>query len=356
MFLESVKKVNENNYNVKIVKSGSHVSIKKYSELQTRVKSACGYKKYDVTEIGDIYEVESGEFISQEKFEGMYVAQEITKQEYFFTKEKSKYHSLNYLERRLRNKLISLRRSKERIINLVNANVHNQVQRVKFLTLTFKENITDVKEANTLFKNFVKRYNYYLKKNGYESLKYIAILENQERGSIHYHIILFNAPYIEFNKYMELWGYGSVYIEALIKGNKKVEIDGSTGEFKIDGETIDNIGAYITKTIDYVTKTFKELENNLEELENLSFDKLNVIFTENSKVYQTSRNLNQAQEVYLEVSSAFKRLISYLEVFYLDNLYQNEFENELFEVVNYIFNYKDDLEYLTEFLNKVLEN
>ncbi len=345
-FKDSINQVDPNTYNVKIVKAGTHVSIKKYSEMQTRKKIANLYKNYDSTEFGEIFDTKTGEIIEAERFELMYQKEEINRFEYFFTKEKAKYHSLDKLERRLRNKIISLRRSKERIINLVNANVVGSKEHIKFLTLTFKENITDVKKANYEFKKFIKRLNYYLKVNNYAPAKYIAVLENQKRGAIHYHIVLFNVPYIPHEDYLGIWAKGSVFIESLMKGNKLVKIDVENEDFTVDGEVINNIGAYITKTIDYIMKTFTSLTGKLEELENFSKAELDVIFTENAKIFQTSRNLKKPEEVYLDVNLSFKKFINYLKIFYNDSLYENEFETELFDIVNYIFKYGEDMKEL----------
>ncbi|MCK9445279.1 hypothetical protein M0Q50_00115 [bacterium] len=77
-----------------------------------------------------------------------------------------------------------------------------------FLTLTFEENIQDIKTANRIFSKFIQRFNYMLtgKKKSY--LQYLGVLEFQKRGAIHYHIMLFNLPYIKDKVYTtirELW-------------------------------------------------------------------------------------------------------------------------------------------------------
>ena len=354
MFRDSVVNANENNYNVKVVKSGSNLKLKSYSEIQTRVKCPNPDKLFDVlgTECPDIFNTKTGEIIDLVDFEKLFLNGEITKQQYFFTKEKHIYHSLNYLEKKIRNKLISLRRSKEKIVNLVNANVSSSKEHTKFLTLTFEENITDVKTANILFKKFMMRLNHYFKKNMgmEENIKYISVLENQKRGAIHYHLVMFNAPYLPFEIYMKIWGLGGVYVESLMKDNKKVTIDCSNGDFTVDGEIIDNIGAYITKTIDYITKGFKELEDNLDILTYKSMEELKVIFTENAKIFQASRNLEQPFEIYLTVNYGFKKVLNYLKYFYDGKIYSSTFENELFEMESLVLNYKEDLEEINVFL------
>ena len=87
------------------------------------------------------------------------------------------------------------------------------------LTLTFKENITDLKEANYEFTKFIRRLNYEtnaiegrdLKKS---NLKYLSVFELQKRGAIHYHMIFFNLPYMEdvYRKMYKIWGQGRIMV------------------------------------------------------------------------------------------------------------------------------------------------
>lgn len=114
-------------------------------------------------------------------------------------------------------------RAKKQVYRIINSNA---TEMKKFVTLTFAENLTDIKKANQSFKTFIQRLNYYLKKNKKPKLKYIAVIEFQERGAIHYHLLC-NAPYINNSTLNEIWGNGFVRIN------------------KIDN--IDNVGAYVTK-------------------------------------------------------------------------------------------------------------
>jgi len=57
-----------------------------------------------------------------------------------------------------------------------------------FLTLTFHENITDIDIANAHFHDFIKRLNRRFQRR----FRYLAIVEFQERGAVHYHCVFFN--------------------------------------------------------------------------------------------------------------------------------------------------------------------
>lgn len=55
---------------------------------------------------------------------------------------------------------------------------------ITFITLTFKDNVTDIELANKKFKVWITRMKE-LKKN----FKYICIPEFQKRGAVHYHVL-----------------------------------------------------------------------------------------------------------------------------------------------------------------------
>lgn len=114
-------------------------------------------------------------------------------------------------------------RAKKQVYRLINSNAYVLK---KFVTLTFEENLTDIKKANRCFKTFIQRLNYYLEVNHKSKLKYVAVIEFQQRGAIHYHLLC-NAPYIENQVLNKIWGNGFVKIN------------------KIDN--VDNVGAYVTK-------------------------------------------------------------------------------------------------------------
>lgn len=115
-----------------------------------------------------------------------------------------------------------LQRARARVRRLACANS----QLNKFFTLTFADNITDLKYANNQFCNFVKRLNRYLAKMKKDKMQYIAVVEFQKRGAIHYHLLC-NLPFISAKMLQEIWQNGFVKIN------------------KIDD--VDNVGAYITK-------------------------------------------------------------------------------------------------------------
>lgn len=173
-----------------------------------------------------------------------------------------------------------------------------------FLTLTFARNLQDLVEANKEFNLFIKRLKYYLKKldeaneddetdentedvkadenteadeadEDKESLKYISIWERQQRGAIHYHVILFNLPFIDAKKIEEIWGNGFIRIN-LIEDDKddKKEKGKKQSKKKQDKKASGIVSGYLTKYF------IKDIDERVRE----------------KKAYFYSRNLEKPKE------------------------------------------------------------
>jgi len=100
-------------------------------------------------------------------------------------------------------------RAKSKMINLIKGNINHYKEKPVFLTLTFSDNLTNLKTANNEFKKFVLRFNYYL---GY-NLSYVAIPEFQQRGAVHYHMLILNLPYTSGHQIeTKIWKHGATDI------------------------------------------------------------------------------------------------------------------------------------------------
>lgn len=192
----------------------------------------------------------------------------------------SQYDSLKRKQKHYKNMRFEIAR-------LVDMNFDNKT---KFLTLTFKENIQDIDYTNSEFKKFIKRLNYKLYKTKKSQISYLATWEKQKRGAIHYHIILFNFPYIPHKTLVAIWGHGSVNIN------------------KIDVDSIENRGRYISKYFDkdlelkeHKKKAFFKSQNlklpkETKKLTNKEYDlaNKNVLFTKDyvrkSPVFSIEKN------------------------------------------------------------------
>lgn len=159
----------------------------------------------------------------------------------------------------------SIKRTKRKIFQLVNSNYVRG--KSSFLTITFKENLTDYDVAFDYWKRFKQKVEYNLK----IKLEYCGVVEFQERGAIHFHICLFNIPYIKQEILLEYWN-------SLVSGG--VNIKG------IKDSEVDNIGAYMTYYMN------KDLENSFGKEE-----------YKGRKRYFYSRNLKKPTETYFDLSN-----------------------------------------------------
>lgn len=112
---------------------------------------------------------------------------------------------------------------------VINANV-TDVEKARWCTLTYAENMTDPKQLYKDFQQFNQRFQYFCKKQGYSKPEYIVMMEPQGRGAWHAHLLYIwndqKAPYIANEVFRELWGHGFVKIKKL--------------------DNVDNVGAYLT--------------------------------------------------------------------------------------------------------------
>lgn len=176
----------------------------------------------------------------------------------------------------------NMQKARNRLRRLITANFD---ENSKFITLTFKENLTDVKKANYEFMKFIQRLRY-----RYGNFKYAAVIEFQKRGAVHYHMIS-DLPYIENSELNKIWGHGFVKIN--------------------DISHVDNVGAYMIK---YMTKD--NIDMRLRGL----------------KSYQTSKNLIRPLEF---VGDAGEEI---LKLYRLDNkktVFANIYESKHLGLATY---------------------
>lgn len=214
---------------------------------------------------------------------------------------KKDYTSQEYRDNR--EKVLNRARSDLRRIINSNANQYGKEYTTKFLTLTFRENIKDLKMANYEWKKFIQRLNYEVYNTKKSVIKYSVVPEFQKRGAVHYHVVFYNLPYLKADLVSEIWGNGFIKIN------------------KIDN--VDNLGAYVCK---YMTK-----DNSDERLEG-------------NKCDSNARGLYKPIE-YTDLED--KKIIESLtDSLLLKNLkHRSVFENEyLGDITYYQFNinYNDD--------------
>jgi len=144
---------------------------------------------------------------------------------------------------------ISVKQTFSRLRDRINANVINPTH-CKFVTLTYKDNMTDNKHLKADLKKYYLRFNYYCKKRNIKPPEYITVIEPQGRGAFHAHIIYIfskKAPYISNDDLLKLWRHGFVNIK------------------NIDDE-VNNVGAYLTA---YLTDMCLDDVKDIRQLKNI---------------------------------------------------------------------------------------
>lgn len=175
-----------------------------------------------VKEMGNIIEV-----MYQEKRNNSNVIKKLNANEYIDIRT-GEIKEFIHIENRAQ-AINDVRKSLSRLRDYINTNV-TDISKCKWVTLTYKENMTDTKKLYDDFKRFNMKLRYYLSKQNYK-YEYIVAMEPQGRGAWHAHILMIfdcKAPYIDNNDVMaSIWGHGFTSTK---------DLDGS----------IDNLGAYLT--------------------------------------------------------------------------------------------------------------
>jgi hypothetical protein len=145
----------------------------------------------------------------------------------------------------------NLRKTFKKIRHLINYNFRGNKNELAF-TITYKENMTDVKRLYKDFERFIKRIRY-----KYPDIDYLSVVEPQGRGAWHSHVLVkvngVEKVYIPNKELADLWGNGFVTVKAI-------------------RQNVDNMGAYLSAYLGDV-----ELNNeNVQELAEAGYRKYEV--------------------------------------------------------------------------------
>lgn len=303
-------------YNTQIKISGQDITLRRYEKRQLR-----GYgrkdKKFSNADIipfsheGTVFSgmddsfryelVENFAIVEQEKAAG-----------------KNKTYSEDEKHKRF---IKSVYRAKETIYDIIACNVGKWGKHTaKFVTLTFRENISDIKAANAEFTRLIKDLNYYLYGSKNAVLKYVCIPELQERGAWHFHVLFFNLPLVpvNFRKAMELCEKGK------IKWGNWMNLQDLWGMGFVGMNSIKHsarVAAYVTK---YLTKGIEFTEdgqpryktegpnNSLKRLSD--YDLYKRLGLENMKRFQASKGLYRPHVYHIAADSeTMNRMIKELK-------------------------------------------
>lgn len=165
---------------------------------------------------------------------------------YGFTSEgksRKSYHEKTEIEI-LENRKRSMARARTKVFNIVSSNAwfwnkpDGKPFLPVFLTLTCKNDYKNIQETNKIFNKFIKRFNYSVFGSKTNQLKYLAVIEFQDKnrdGVIHYHIVFFNLKFVYKTKIRDIWKEGHIKIRKL--------------------DQVKNVARYVTK---YMGKNFQD--------------------------------------------------------------------------------------------------
>lgn len=149
------------------------------------------------------------------------------------------------------NRIKTLRRNASKLRKIVLSNMDQYKHKDKFLTLTFRIDPESIDNADYELDKFIKRLRY---KYG-KGILIAGIRELQKennRNAIHYHLFLFNCPYIPHSELLLLW----------CKGNQYMDIE------KPSGVNIQAIRKGLNQVINYLTGyALKDLLNEEDWLQ-----------------------------------------------------------------------------------------
>lgn len=222
----------------------------------------------------------------------------------------------------------SLYRTFKAVRGIINANV-TDVEKVRWITLTYAENMTDTVRLKSDFNKFDKRFQYYCKKHGHGKAEYIVMMEPQGRGAWHCHLLYIfedKAPYIPNSDLADLWKQGFVKIKKL--------------------DNVDNVGAYLTAYLGDmdVEDSLKlgDLKNGLMTVKTVEIDGESKYFIKggrlkyypaNFNMYRISKGVKRPTEEMMCQEEAIKKVGS-AKLTYEKTVILTDNENEFESIIN----------------------
>lgn len=160
----------------------------------------------------------------------------------------------------------SLRKTFARIRATISTNVLKPAN-VRWITLTYSENMTDVERLRKDFDNYWDRFKRFCKRNNIDIPRYISVVEPQGRGAWHIHAYFIwnnKAPFLHNDTvFAPLWKHGITKIKSV-------------------PDNVDNSGAYFTS---YLT----DIETECLESLGVKYDESTVVEKNSKRIVKGGR-------------------------------------------------------------------
>lgn len=209
-----------------------------------------------------------------------------------------------------------IRNTMARIRSLVNTNV-TDTNRVRWVTLTYAENMTDTKQLYKDYDKYWKRFKYWCKSNDVLAPEYINVIEPQGRGAWHIHAFLIwegKAPYIENDVLRALWGKGFVSIKAITNcDNVGAYFSAYLGDMPVDewSNLSDEEKERYTET---VSKSFTNAQGLKKDKRFVKGGRLG-LYPVGMNIVRTSRGVKRPEVDYMTLAEAKEKASEATETF-----------------------------------------
>lgn len=228
----------------------------------------------------------------------------------------------------------SLNKTKYKLIEYASENINLWHS---FITLTFKENETNITDANDYFHKFCTKW-----KRKKHDFAYIAMPEYQKRGAVHYHMITNLQPDIDIpkRKPIKTWNpekfkwFILTYYDVPFWTNSKRESLGFSSALPLDmTDSNFNVALYMCKYL------FKEVDNRLY----------------GRKKLLKSNNLKEPDKIRLQSNVVYQKAMQYLiDKGYEPDTYRNEKKGQ-YDMAFDQFQIFIKNEHIEEFMNLINE-
>ncbi|NFY74556.1 hypothetical protein G0Z01_03700, partial [Staphylococcus aureus] len=211
-----------------------------------------------------------------------------------------KTHSKNRSEN-----LMSLKKSLKRLRRLIGNNFFGKSNEL-WVTLTYKENVTDTKKVYKDYKAFMKK----IRRAYGKEIEYINVLEPQKRGAWHMHVLFKHTEldelYIPHDVLEKKWGHGYVFVKRLRES--------------------DNVAAYVTAYLTNldVTGTSMASDNDVYVSNNGKSFKKGArleMYPRDMKFYRISNGIKQPISCTMSKEEILKKYTPLRNNFYLPDSY-----------------------------------
>lgn len=177
--------------------------------------------------------------------------------------------------------LTSLHRTFRELRAVINTNCTDP-ENIRWVTLTYAENMQDTERLYTDFRDFWKRF-----KRRWPGGEYITVMEPQKRGAWHVHALFIwpdKAPYVPNDELAACWGHGFVMVKAL--------------------DNVDNIGAYLSAYLGDVEVPMESEKGEVKTLKDGTKKKFIkgarlCLYPPGMKLYRCSRGIKKPVERWL---------------------------------------------------------